>query len=101
MSGTSLLAVVIALFLLPIAVVLIMLVPTTILPRLASTRTYPVISVTEANIRTLLADARAYSDIKGNFHGVKYKDFTVVIVSNMDAVALNDEVFYLLMAQSV
>lgn len=88
MSGTNLLAVFIVLFL---PLILGFIVVT--IPRFASTRADAEISATIANIRTLLADAGTYSAIKGNFHGVKYRDFTNIRVSNIDAVALNNEVF--------
>ena len=46
------------------------------IPRLASTRTDAEISATVANIRTLISDAAAYYAVKGKFAGAKWRDIT-------------------------
>ena len=46
------------------------------IPRLASTRTDAEISATVANIRTLISDAAAYYAVKGEFAGAKWRDIT-------------------------
>ena len=48
------------------------------IPRLASTRTDAEISATVANIRTLISDAASYYAVKGEFGTVKWKDITNV-----------------------
>ena len=48
------------------------------IPRLAATRTDAEISATVANIRTLLSDAASYYAVKGTFDGAKWKDITNV-----------------------
>ena len=47
-------------------------------PRLASTREDAEISATVANLRTLISDASAYYVAKGNFNDAKWRDFTNV-----------------------
>ena len=54
------------------------------IPRLAATRTDAEISSGIANIRTLLSDAAIYYTVKGNFTGTKWKDFTNVPLKNAD-----------------
>ena len=46
------------------------------IPRLASTRTDAEISATVANIRTLISDAASYYAVKGEFAGAKWRDIT-------------------------
>ena len=46
------------------------------IPRLAATREDAEISATVANLRTLVSDANAYYVAKGNFNGAKWKDIT-------------------------
>ncbi|MDY2763557.1 type II secretion system protein [Campylobacter sp.] len=46
------------------------------IPRLASTRTDAEIAATVANLRTLLNDVASYYTVKGNFTGAKWKDIT-------------------------
>ena len=48
------------------------------IPRLAGTRTDAEISATVANIRTLISDAAAYYAVKGEFAGAKWRDITNV-----------------------
>ena len=46
------------------------------IPRLAGTRTDAEISATVANIRTVISDAAAYYAVKGEFAGAKWRDIT-------------------------
>ena len=48
------------------------------IPRLAGTRTDAEIAATVANLRTLLNDAASYYAVKGEFGTVKWKDITNV-----------------------
>ena len=48
------------------------------IPRLAGTRTDAEISATVANIRTLISDAASYYAVKGSFAGAKWRDITNV-----------------------
>ena len=48
------------------------------IPRLAATREDAEISATIANLRTLLSDASAYYAAKGDLKGAKWKDLTNV-----------------------
>nr|WP_321432402.1 type II secretion system protein [uncultured Campylobacter sp.] len=48
------------------------------IPRLAATREDAEISAAVANLRTLVSDASAYYVAKGSFDGVKWKDITSV-----------------------
>ncbi|MDY5115059.1 MAG: type II secretion system protein [Campylobacter sp.] len=48
------------------------------IPRLAATREDAEISAAVANLRTLVSDATAYYAVKGSFAGVKWKDLTNV-----------------------
>ena len=50
------------------------------IPRLAGTRTDAEISATVANIRTLISDAASYYAVKGQFAGAKWGDITNVPV---------------------
>src|SRR5574344_1138679 len=48
------------------------------IPRLASTREDAEIASTVANLRTLLSDASAYYTVRGTFAGARWKEFTNV-----------------------
>ena len=48
------------------------------IPRLASTRTDAEISATVGNIRTLISDVASYYAVKGSFDGATWKDVTNV-----------------------
>ena len=48
------------------------------IPRLASTKEDAEIATTIANLRTLLSDASSYHVAKGNFDGTKWKELTSV-----------------------
>ena len=48
------------------------------IPRLACTRTDAEISATVANLRTLISDAASYYAVKGEFAGAKWRDITNV-----------------------
>ena len=55
------------------------------IPRLAGTRTDAEISATVANIRTLISDAAAYYAVKGEFAGAKWGDITNVSIRQGDS----------------
>ena len=55
------------------------------IPRLASTRTDAEISATVANIRTLISDAAAYYAVKGDFTDAKWGDVTNVSIRQGDS----------------
>ena len=60
------------------------------IPRLAATRTDAEISAAVANIRTLISDAAAYYAVKGEFDStVKWRDITNVPLKNADTQAVN------------
>ncbi|MDO2409623.1 type II secretion system protein [Campylobacter magnus] len=59
------------------------------IPRLAGTREDAEISATIANLRTLLSDASSYHVAKGNFDGAKWKDFTNVHLKKADGNAID------------
>ena len=61
----------------PIFVILGILASVAI-PRLAATREDAEISAAVANLRTLVSDASAYYTVKGNFNGAKWNDITNV-----------------------
>ena len=48
------------------------------IPRLAATRTDAAIATTVANLRTILSDAASYYAVKGSFDGATWKDVTNV-----------------------
>ena len=48
------------------------------IPRLAATRTDAEVATTVANLRTILSDAASYYAVKGEFGTVKWKDITNV-----------------------
>ena len=52
------------------------------IPRLAGTRTDAEVATTVANLRTLLSDASGYYVAHGNFNGVNWKDLTNVPLEN-------------------
>ena len=60
------------------------------IPRLASTRTDAEISATVANIRTLISDAASYYAVKGQFAGAKWGDITNVPVRTGDRKPASD-----------
>ncbi|MCI7246440.1 MAG: prepilin-type N-terminal cleavage/methylation domain-containing protein [Campylobacter sp.] len=55
------------------------------IPRLAATKEDAEISAGIANIRTLLSDVASYYVVKGDFTGAKWRDFTNVPLVNTDA----------------
>ena len=55
------------------------------IPRLAGTRTDAEISATVANIRTLISDAASYYAVKGEFAGAKWGDITNVSIRQGDS----------------
>ena len=63
------------------------------IPRLAGTRTDAEIATTVANIRTLLSDLNSYYVVKGEFaegaDGVKWNEITNVYLENADTQAVN------------
>ena len=63
------------------------------IPRLAGTRTDAEIATTVANIRTLLSDLNSYYVVKGEFtegaDGVKWNEITNVPLENADTQAVN------------
>ena len=60
------------------------------IPRLAGTRTDAEISATVANIRTLISDAASYYAVKGEFAGAKWSDITNVPVRTGDRKPASD-----------
>lgn len=54
------------------------------IPRLAATRTDAEIAATVANLRTLLSDLNSYYVVKGEFGTVKWKDITNVPLKGAD-----------------
>ena len=54
------------------------------IPRLAATREDAEISAAVANLRTLVSDASAYYTVKGTFNNVKWKDITNVPLKGAD-----------------
>ena len=54
------------------------------IPRLAATRTDAEISATVANLRTLISDAASYYAVKGSFTGAKWQDITNVPLLKLD-----------------
>ena len=63
------------------------------IPRLAATRTDAEIAATVANLRTLLNDVASYYVVKGEFpqgsNGVKWSEITNVYLENADTQAVN------------
>ena len=61
------------------------------IPRLAATRTDAEIATTVANLRTLLIDLNSYYVVKGKFaDGVKWSEITNVPLENADTQAVGD-----------
>ena len=60
------------------------------IPRLASTREDAEISALVANIRTLISDAASYYAVKGEFAGAKWSDITNVPVRTGDRKPASD-----------
>ena len=61
------------------------------IPRLAATREDAEISATVANLRTLVSDANAYYVAKGNFNGAKWKDITNVPLTKNGGVPITTD----------
>ncbi|MDY4012757.1 MAG: type II secretion system protein [Campylobacter sp.] len=61
------------------------------IPRLAATREDAEISAAVANLRTLVSDANAYYVAKGSFDGVKWKDITNVPLTKNGGVPITTE----------
>ena len=61
------------------------------IPRLAGTKTDAEISATVANIRTLISDAASYYAVKGEFAGAKWRDITNVPVRLGDKNLVKDK----------
>ena len=61
------------------------------IPRLAATREDAEISAAIANLRTLVSDANAYYVAKGSFNGVKWKDITNVPLTKNGGVPITTE----------
>ena len=65
------------------------------IPRLAGTRTDAEIATTVANLRTLLNDVASYYVVKGKFaegaDGVKWSEITNVPLENADTQAVNGQ----------
>ena len=59
------------------------------IPRLAATREDAEISAAVANLRTLVSDATAYYTAKGDFTGVNWNQITNVPLSSATTKALN------------
>ena len=59
-------------------VVILGILASVAIPRLAATRTDAAIATTVANLRTILSDAASYYAVKGEFGAVKWKDITNV-----------------------
>lgn len=62
------------------------------IPRLASTREDAEISAAIANLRTLQSDVSAYYVVKGSFGTSKYKEFTNVPLKTADGAVIADTV---------
>ena len=58
------------------------------IPRLAATREDAEISTGIANLRTLLSDITAFYVVKGNFNGTKWKDITNVPLKDENGAAI-------------
>ena len=61
------------------------------IPRLAATRTDAEVSALAGNIRTLISDAAAYYTVKGEFAGAKWRDITNVPVRLGDKNLVKDK----------
>ena len=60
------------------------------IPRLAGTRTDAEISATVANLRTLISDAASYYAVKGEFRNAKWRDITNVPLLKLDGKPIDD-----------
>ena len=60
------------------------------IPRLAATRTDAEIAATVANLRTILSDAASYYAVKGSFTGAKWQDITNVPLLKLDGKPIDD-----------
>ena len=58
------------------------------IPRLAATREDAEISTAVANLRTLLSDITAFYVVKGNFNGTEWRDITNVPLKDENGVAI-------------
>nr|WP_321318130.1 type II secretion system protein [uncultured Campylobacter sp.] len=58
------------------------------IPRLAATREDAEISTAVANLRTLVSDINSYYVVKGSFTGVKWNEITNAPLKNADSVAM-------------
>nr|WP_321318132.1 type II secretion system protein [uncultured Campylobacter sp.] len=63
------------------------------IPRLAATREDAEISTAVANLRTLVSDISAYYVAKGTLNGAKWKDITNVPLGSADSTANNAAAF--------
>ena len=54
------------------------------IPRLAATRTDAEVAATVANLRTLISDAASYYAVKGEFRNAKWRDITNVPLLKLD-----------------
>ena len=63
------------------------------IPRLAATREDAEISAAVANLRTLVNDISAYYVVKGSFTGVKWKDITNIPLGSADSSATDAAAF--------
>ena len=70
------------------------------IPRLAATRTDAEISATVANIRTILSDAASYYAVKGEFGTVKWNEITNVPLKNADTQAVNGKGYLMVGGES-
>ncbi|MCI6177586.1 MAG: prepilin-type N-terminal cleavage/methylation domain-containing protein [Campylobacter sp.] len=57
------------------------------IPRLAATREDAEISTAVANLRTLVSDINSYYVVKGTLNGVKWKDITNIPLGSADSTA--------------
>ena len=62
------------------------------IPRLAATREDAEVAATVANLRTLISDASSYYAAKGNFTGAKWRDFTNVPLKDGNGDAIDSTV---------
>lgn len=88
MSGTSILAVFVVLFI-PVLITLIFVV----IPRLSSNKYDVEVLTTITNIKTLISDFGAFYAVNSNFSGTKFKDITNIKLSNNNIMALENETF--------
>ena len=60
------------------------------IPRLAATRTDAEVAATVANLRTLISDAASYYAVKGEFRNAKWRDITNVPLLKLDGKPIDD-----------